>query len=179
MFERLYWENAETYAPYERTDNLFDLTNTHRFTGDIVCPEIDRTVMRRFIEYGNDDRWGKRKPEVETVSCQVEDVLQSMPVDATTLHGTRTIGLDINGRGGCQVTLAVASTGLCSVVRGLPSDSLPILSASSDDIAAILDGSAGAESIVRGWDGIESPVATELSELLVSALQREVVATQA
>ena len=45
MFERLVMENAETYAPYERTDNTFDMTNTKQFAGDIVCPQIDQSVV--------------------------------------------------------------------------------------------------------------------------------------
>jgi nucleoside-diphosphate-sugar epimerase len=47
MFERMVMENAETYAPYEQTDNVFDMTNTKKFAGDIPCPEIDKTVIFR------------------------------------------------------------------------------------------------------------------------------------
>lgn len=76
MFERMVMENAETYAPYEQTDNTFDMTEFEVYcAGDIPCPELDKTVIFRYIEYGNEDRWGKRKPEVDTVKVWIEDSL--------------------------------------------------------------------------------------------------------
>ncbi|MFM7833632.1 MAG: hypothetical protein ACKPJD_17705, partial [Planctomycetaceae bacterium] len=84
MFERLFQDNAETYAAYESTDNCFDMTNTKRFAGDIICPDLDRTVIHRFIDYGNEDRWGKRKPDVQSVTCWLLDLLRGRVVADTT-----------------------------------------------------------------------------------------------
>ena len=122
MFERMYWENAETYAPYERSDNIFDLTNLKRFTSDIVCPDFDRTVMNRYIEYGNEDRWGKRKSECGTRVFLGRRSIVCDCHERSDENGVHTIGLDVSGPGGCQLTAIVSRAGIQSVVRGLPDE---------------------------------------------------------
>jgi thioester reductase-like protein len=178
FFERLYKENAETYAPYERTDNVFDMTNMYRFAGDIPCPEIDATVIHRYIDFGNEDRWGKRKPETQPVGVQVEDQLLAAS-GAASPGASRVIGLDLAGPGGCQVTARLSRAGLLSVERGLPAGEEPVLELNADDFARVLDGDAGSDVLLRGWEGVEPAEARELSDLLVSALQREAVPSQA
>ena len=173
LFERLYHENAETYAPYERTDNVFDMTNTKRFAGDIVCPIIDRTVLTRYVEYGNEDRWGKRKPEVIPVSFRTEEQFADRAVGAAAGTATRTIGLDILGPGGSQLTLEVSRSGIHSVSRGLPHSDVPVLSISSDEIESVVKNAAGADLLRTAWDVSDPAVAQELSDLFLSALQPE------
>ncbi len=172
MFERMYWENAETYAPYERSDNTFDLTNLKRFTSDIVCPDFDRTVMSRYIEYGNDDRWGKRRTESETVSFWSEDQLSSL-ANANGEGGVTLIGLDVIGPGGCQLTLNVCGNGIQSVVRGLPDESAPILHIKNSVIAELLQSGSTAAMAKADWDLPEGMTVQELNEILVGALQPE------
>ncbi|MDA1230439.1 MAG: SDR family oxidoreductase, partial [Planctomycetota bacterium] len=172
MFERMYWENAETYAPYERSDNEFDLTNLKRFTSDIVCPDFDRTVMSRYIEYGNEDRWGKRKIESEAVSFWSEDQLTSQPGIAAE-STFQTIGLDVVGPGGCQLTIEVSRAGIHSVVRGLPDESVPILHVANSALAELMQSGVAADLTKADWDLPEGMVASELSELLLGALQPE------
>ena len=50
------------YASYATTDPRFDMANLTRFTADLPCPEIDEAMVHRFIRYGVEDRWGKRRP---------------------------------------------------------------------------------------------------------------------
>ncbi len=179
MFERLVTENAETYAPYEQTDNTFDLTNTKKFAGDIVCPEIDRTVIVRYIEFGNEDRWGKRKPEVETVKQWAQDLLSGRVVSAGCDEPKRVVGVDVQGPGGFQATLEVSSVGLHSVRRGLPSLEIPMLRISSSDLDAVANHGVGLETIRKGWDVADPSSAQELTDLLVPALATEAIATEA
>jgi len=177
MFERLYWENAETYAPYERSDNLFDLTNTKRFAGDIVCPDFDRTVMYRYIEFGNEDRWGKRKPEFEPVLFWAEDQLTSLSRDAADSN-VRSIGLDVSGPGGSQLTVELSTKGIHSVTRGLPGENVPVLHVSSCEIADIVQSGTVRNFKKADWDLPEGMTAAQLNQLLISVLQPEAVGSQ-
>ncbi len=179
MFERLYCENAETYAPYERTDNIFDLTNTQRFTGDIVCPDFDRTVMYRYIEYGNEDRWGKRKPEPRQISFRAEEHLTSLGGGIVAGDNRRTVGIDVLGPGGCQLTLDLSSAGISSVRRGLRDGDTPVLHVTSEELASLVKSGVGAESLRRGWDLNDEAEAHELTEMLLAGLQTDAVASQA
>lgn len=53
-------ESLDLYESYATSDPKFDITNTTRFAGDIVCPPIDAAMIHRFIEFGESDRWGRR-----------------------------------------------------------------------------------------------------------------------
>lgn len=98
MRRRMHLTNAVTIPS--------DLANLKRFTADIVCPDFDRTVMNRYIEYGNEDRWGKRKSEWEPVSFWAEDQLSAL-IQTTREDGSVRIGLDVSGPGGGQLTAGV------------------------------------------------------------------------
>lgn len=178
MFERLVTENAETYAPYERTDNVFDMTNTKRFAGDIVCPQIDQTVVYRYIEYGNEDRWGKRKPEVEPVKAWAEDLFQGLKSEDASHDALQTIGVDVHGPGGCQATLQLSSSGIHSVRRGLPDGEVPMLRVSVADLEAAVKQESGVDVLHKGWETADQSQIQELTHLLVSALASEPVETQ-
>ncbi|MEZ6130875.1 MAG: SDR family oxidoreductase [Planctomycetaceae bacterium] len=126
LFERMVIDNMGTYEPYESTDNVFDMTNMKRFAADIVCPEIDRTVIYRYIEFGEADRWGKsRPPKLDRVS-RAEDVLAGLQASEVDDNAT-VLGLDVQGPGGGQFTIALTSDGEGRLLRGLPSDDATIL----------------------------------------------------
>ncbi|MFM7864672.1 MAG: hypothetical protein ACKPHU_10695, partial [Planctomycetaceae bacterium] len=164
MFERLFQDNAETYAAYESTDNCFDMTNTKRFAGDIICPDLDRTVIHRFIDYGNEDRWGKRKPDVQSVTCWLLDLLRGRVVaDGAE---TASVGLNLTGPGGCQATVRISVGGVVSVERGLPADASPVLTVGASDLLSVLSGARPAASLSGLWDCGESGQ-EELTEQLV------------
>lgn len=179
MFERLVRENAETYAPYERTDNTFDMTNMKHFAGDIPCPEIDQTVIVRYIEYGNEDRWGKRRPEVEQVNFWAEECLSGQTPDevATANAASKIIGLDVYGPGGCQATIELSRNGIHGIRRGLPEAEVPVLQLTASELeAAIKQGSV--EALRKGWDVTDSALAHELTDMLLGALAPESIGTR-
>lgn len=49
------------YQPYATTDPRFDTANLDRQLPDLPCPDLDETMIHRFIRYGEEDRWGKRR----------------------------------------------------------------------------------------------------------------------
>lgn len=61
-FAARYFENAQAYEDYEQCDPTFDCRNLKEVAGDIPCPEITEDVVLRYMEFGVQDRWGKRKP---------------------------------------------------------------------------------------------------------------------
>lgn len=179
MFERMCKENMETYAPYERTDNRFDLTNLKRFAADIHCPEIDRTVVHRYIDYGNEDRWGKRRPQVTEPSFLVDEYLTELRRSRAALpddsEPCTVSGLDICGPGGLQLTVSVNAAGALRIDRGLPNDeSLPILKLTTEEFALIVSSPSQGSSVLTAaaeLAGISAPA--EFAESLQSHLQHE------
>lgn len=169
MFERMYKENMTTYAPYERTDNLFDLTNTERFAGDIECPRIDRTVLGRYIDYGNEDRWGKRRPEVADATFSAEDYFLNGISQASPGSSALTMGLDLLGPGGAQLTVTVSPDGLTSAVRGLSDPSVPVIQIPAGEFGEYLRAQQTFDHAAQvTWDPEDSPTAELLGHLLQS-----------
>lgn len=184
MFERLYKENMGTYAPYERTDNLFDITSTKRFAGDIPCPEIDRTVVHRYIDFGNEDRWGKRRPDTTEPAFVLEDYVaeqlqraKSPSASGTTASGTSElpIGLDVFGPGGGQLTLILSDGEILRSERGLPSDQSPVLRLTVEEFSsAVMASHPDAAAIIAAGEAAVVPHPRELAELLLNALRADV-----
>ncbi|MFN9721261.1 MAG: SDR family oxidoreductase [Planctomycetota bacterium] len=178
MFERVLTENATTYAPYESTDNVFDMTNTRQFAGDIVCPELDETIIFRYIDFGNEDRWGKRRAEVDPVDFWAAEAILSTKLEGNS-ESTWRVGLDVIGQGGAQLTVEMSRRGIHGVDRGLPREDSPVLRISNSSLEAICSGRGNLEDLVNGWDCEDITLRRELSEVLAAALQsREFASTQ-
>lgn len=60
-FERESYAQVAIYEPYLTTDPTFDITNLLKFTADMPAPKIDEAMIHRFIRFGENDRWGKRR----------------------------------------------------------------------------------------------------------------------
>ncbi len=171
LFERLCTENMETYAPYERTDNTFDISNTQKFAGDIVCPEIDRTVIHRYIEFGNEDRWGKRRPEIAEPVFDADEFINGLQLNGEKPEVV--IGVDLTGPGGTQMTLGLSRTGICSVERGLPETAAPVLRVTAEEFGSgIQAGAVQLFSQNSAWELPEGTQPAELAELLQNTFTR-------
>jgi thioester reductase-like protein len=168
MFESLFRENAETYANYETTDNTFDASNTRRFVPDLPCPPIDRTIIHRYIEFGNSDKWGKRRPDYTPVPVWFEDFCRQAATSGSA--ATTRVGLNLLGLGGSQLTLEFSSTGLVSVSRGLPSEQIPTLTASTTELREALVGNVVATELQATWEHCTDEQAAWLTSLLISSL---------
>jgi len=170
MFERLLNENMTTYAPYERTDNTFDMTNTKRYAGDIRCPDIDETVMFRYIEFGNEDKWGKRRPKIVDPDFRSREFFQSQRfTDAASDHHV-IVGVDLAGPGGGQFTLQLSQAGLHSVERGLPADDHSVLRTTAEQFAQVVNGAEGVQLNESEWETADGLSAAELTDLLLTHL---------
>ena len=175
MFERLVKENMGTYEPYERTDNVFDMTNMKRFAGDIVCPEIDRTVIHRYIDFGEQDRWGKRRvPSVKSNSW-VNEAIAELADRSGTEAGDHTIGLDILGPFGAQVTIEFSEDGIATATPGLPvSGDVPVLRMQAEDWTQLRENPAKmAEQVAAAVEATDSSTVAGLIGSLVQALSQD------
>lgn len=76
--EKSFVANSIIYGSYETTDPQFDMTNLQRLVPDFPCPAIDEAMMHRFLKYGEEDRWGKRRQFKPKVEFWVEDYLRSL-----------------------------------------------------------------------------------------------------
>ncbi len=174
IFERIYSENMATYAPYERTDNIFDMTNLKRFAGDITCPEIDRTILHRYIEYGNEDRWGKRRPESVDPPADSENLMLETVSELLSPQDSLMIGVDLTGPGGAQMTLTLSRHGGLQMVRGLPEEGVPVLNLSVEDFLKALRYPGGDRRVlITAWDAADGADLQECTELLLNCLCRE------
>jgi thioester reductase-like protein len=170
MFERLLNENMTTYAPYERTDNVFDMTNTKRFAGDIRCPEIDQTVMYRYIEFGNEDKWGKRRPEVQDPAFRAREFFAEQTLSDSDGEAT-TLGIDLSGPGGGQFTIRLSPTGIHQIERGLPIEDCSVLRTTAEHFARAIDPRTSENLEAHDWELTEgSMTSRQLSDLLLSQL---------
>ena len=169
MFERLVMENMGTYEPYESTDNTFDMTNLKRFAGDIICPPIDKTVIERYIKFGEEDRWGKRRPEPLTNEIWAESLFEGLPTNSDETDA-EVLGLDIQGSGGSQWTVHFGSDAGGAVSRGLPSEGTPILRVQLEELLALREGDKTSASLAHSINGaVPESLLNRLQDLLSRA----------
>ncbi|APZ93105.1 SDR family oxidoreductase [Fuerstiella marisgermanici] len=174
MFERLAKENMGTYEPYERTDNVFDMTNLKKFAGDIVCPEIDRTVIHRYLDYGEQDKWGKRRPKPLTNESWADEVLGETNGASLPAGDHSTVGVDVLGPGGGQFSVSYSSDGIVGVTRGLPNDNVPLLRLTLEDLAKIREQPEDvAEQFVSMLDQVPADSADSVAAELLEVLSKD------
>ncbi len=152
-FARALMPNITTYEAYERTDNTFDLSNLKELLPDLMAPKIDQTVMFRFLEFGEADKWGKAKPPKVEVPFSIGDYLNKAVSPMASVEGI--IGLDVSGPGGGQWTLSLNGSQVSGIERGLPTKSCPVLRLTTEEFAELSGGTATADtSAIRDkWQG--------------------------
>ena len=140
--DKAFDENKAIYESYESTDPNFDTTAADRFTEDLPCPKIDEAMLHRFWKFGEEDRWGKRRPPKAVIPFLVDNELDSAATQVQTSNGpSRTdrldlplsIGLDILGPGGGQWQVLLRGDSLEDVERGLPFEAAAVLTISADN----------------------------------------------
>lgn len=118
-FERRFYSGMWHYAPYERLDPTFDCSTTHRLAGHLPCPDIDEATIHRYLQFGEEDRWGRRREKPVAVPRWIQQWIDDsvrnkldQPWHATLgrrLNGTLShggvVGLEVAGPGGGQWTV--------------------------------------------------------------------------
>jgi len=61
-FAEKIFDNIAIYQQYESNDPHFDTANLEQFAGHLACPEIDSATIHRYLDFGNADEWGKKRP---------------------------------------------------------------------------------------------------------------------
>ena len=145
-FAQAFFENAEIYSTYDTNDPEFCTANVRQFAGHLPCPAIDEAMVVRFLEFGKQNSWGKRRPAKVQVRRWIESHLTEIALAAQKIlsalsHGsdesTFCLGLDVTGPGGGQWKLTRDERGF-DITPGLPSEDNPVLKLSDIQIDNLL-----------------------------------------
>lgn len=137
-FEAEILPSLSMYSNYETTDPTFDLTNTRRFAPDLPCPVIDEAMVHIYMKYGEEDRWGKRRPEVADTVFDAAEFFQQFEKAEDLPSNTRKVSLDITGPGGGQWTLHWKNNTSVACEAGLCDDEESIVRLSIDEFKRII-----------------------------------------
>ena len=177
-FADLFFENARVYEEYLTTDPLFDKSNVEKFAGHLRCPAIDATMIKQFIKFGEENRWGKNRSPVpqadvwfhqqlDRLSDVVTRVFANWPgLDLTGSEGRRIeVGLNVLGRGGGQWTLVQDELGGFLCRGGLPAVGLPTLQIDASRLENLLIEieEMGQVSSERRWDLLTEQIEAAIS----------------
>ncbi|MCH2115090.1 MAG: SDR family oxidoreductase [Pirellulales bacterium] len=142
------FENSGLYRAYEASDPEFDTSNLKQFAGHLPCPEIDEVMLHRFMQFGEKDRWGKRRRPLSKIPFCVGTFLKRLEVDqrqavpANQSKSEWTLGLDVTGPGGGQWTLTLSDGQLIALKQGVLdncSSQLKISAAQLAELASTMD----------------------------------------
>ena len=174
------FENSGLYREYEASDPEFDTSNLQKFAGHLPCPDIDEAMLHRFMKYGEEDRWGKRRwPKARTPFCvgTYLERLESAQSRVALANGSKleqTIGLDVTGSGGGQWTLTFADGQLVTLKTGVQSTCSTQLKISSTQFAELANSVVGtsAPDLAEGHVGSVAQLTQLLGMELVNAVER-------
>jgi thioester reductase-like protein len=147
-FECEFLAGATMYENYETTDPEFDKTNLLKYAGDLPCPEIDEAMLHRYLRFGEEDRWGKRRSSPAEVPLWMGSHLERLVAsggdsnrlsDAAEENALR-VGLDLCGPGGGQFTVTLRGASLLAVTRGLSDANNATCTAEVSDFRELLKG---------------------------------------
>lgn len=135
-FARNFFESSRNYRDYDRYTPCFDRTNLDQWASQWECPRVDRDTILRFLEFGRQDRWGKRRNKPVPASAQfaretLSDLLEPERSDCLDqwINGYhRGVGVDLLGPGGGQWRLVPDESGDWQLERGLGRTELPVKS---------------------------------------------------
>jgi hypothetical protein len=140
QFAVKFFENLRVYDDYFKSDPLFDATNLKSFCDDLVCPEIDKQTIHRFLDFGISGNWGKRKvnppqvePWIQSNRKLIREAVDRLSNELGTLQATR-FGVDVFGTGGGQWQFLISADAEVSCRSGLPESGNLILELGRDNM---------------------------------------------
>ncbi len=150
-FESEFLPSIGMYDNYEATDPTFDCTNLRKYAGHLPCPEIDEAMLHQYIRYGEQDRWGKRRPPKVSSAFSVEEhldaacsriykdaVAESSGIGATG-DMTWRIAFEVLGVGGGQWALVVRDGLLVKAERGYSGQADAQVTLTSEEFRSLID----------------------------------------
>ena len=98
--------------------------------------------MHRYIEYGEQDKWGKRKQPALSVDTWASEVLAN--ANSAKLPATEAFefGLDVHGPGGGQFTLNRPAGGDLTIIAGLADRNMPTLEITTEELQQLQSNSS-------------------------------------
>ncbi|MBL8891940.1 MAG: SDR family oxidoreductase [Planctomycetaceae bacterium] len=137
------FDSIRIYQDYDTSDPHFDTKNLDKYAGHLECPVLNEEVIKRYLEFGERDRWGKAKPQsiesmfdgrecIERLSEEFVDLLQHLALECPDqpIHNGKTsgdqsrvqqIGFQLLGPGGGPFTLSLTPSGNVHVQPGISS----------------------------------------------------------
>ncbi|MBL8852800.1 MAG: SDR family oxidoreductase [Planctomycetaceae bacterium] len=137
------FDSIQIYRDYDTSDPHFDTSNLEKYAGHLDCPILDQTVIARYLEFGERDRWGKAKsppPDlsldgrelVERLAEEIGDLLPQLAgLDSASESPNnsqpngeqrvrpQTVCFQLLGPGGGPFTVSVSATGQTHVQTGI------------------------------------------------------------
>lgn len=135
LLEEMAYGGKGLYESYETTDPVFAMDNLRAISGVRHCPPIDEAMIHRFLAFGDQDRWGKRRATSVVVARWMEDVVDELraaggdqavaavaqlAASGGSAEPPTTLGLECIGPGGGAWTIEIPERGSVSVDRGRP-----------------------------------------------------------
>lgn len=178
-WDRLAHEQLDVYQDYLESDPFFDTANTKKFAADLPCPVIDQDAIHRYIRFGEEDKWGKRRLPSAEQPIVVADFLKAhhTPAEFDSVKNKDAVtccGLDVIGPGGGQWTLWTSADGPWQYEPGLPGQEVPVLEMTSSEFASHVESPPAESRRLRALLGADRrPVAKQADSSLVRSLFSE------
>lgn len=114
------YDNSTLYRDYEYSDPIFDTANLKKYAAHLPCSVIDESMLHQFLRFGEQDRWGKRRPLTPKPWFDVATFLMTAVVESSQdLDQCQMLGLDLTGPGGGQWTLTLSGDALIAAEPGI------------------------------------------------------------
>jgi nucleoside-diphosphate-sugar epimerase len=136
-FDKVSHDHLSIYHDYLTTDPQFDRTNLLKFVPDAPSPIVDEAMVHRFLQFGDTDRWGKRRRPKAVVPFQTVELMRELGEQRPDINGDqpdRTIGLDVVGPGGGQFRVVLSGEKIFAIEPGLPSQMSPVFRVTTDEL---------------------------------------------
>ncbi len=136
-FAEMFFEQSRVYHRYNRGAIRFDAANFRKFLPNLASPKIDEAMVRRFIEFGRKDRWGKRRVQRPNYVRLSDQELTRWLLRSAGCGGEldrEPVGISCRGPGGGQWTARRDDHGNLQIQTGFALDAHKICDCSVKQI---------------------------------------------
>jgi thioester reductase-like protein len=140
-------DNMAVYRSYEVSDPRFDASNLEEFAAGMLCPRLDESMLHRYWQYGEQDRWGKRREKAPDTVFDADALLSRLTKDHSTSSFTGVVSLDVVGPGGGQWSLLRNSSRHLTLKAGLSANA-PLIELPSSELIRRFE----TDELAEVWD---------------------------